>query len=131
MGAPQPPIRVGQQRLEGLVKRRRTLKRLDHIEALLEASTRRLRISGEQALGGPVAIQRTSSAPGTSWNGAGPAITPTAWTRSPAMAAVAKANGPPPDEPDVRNRSRPYWSATWRVILATDPMLNGVGVDPP
>ena len=45
--------------------------------------------------------------------------------------AVAKANGPPPDQPDVRNRSRPYRSATCRAIRATDPTLKAMDVEPP
>ncbi len=70
-------------------------------------------------------------APGTSWNGTAPPVTPHRMTRSPSTAAQASENGPPPDCPSVENRSMPSRSAIAAVAAATEASPNGCGVDSP
>lgn len=70
---------------------------------------------------------RSSSAPGTSWNGPAPEAIPARVTRPPGTAAAASAPGPPPDMPSVANRATPSPSATACASAATDASPNGAG----
>ena len=94
-------------------------------------SPRRRPAGPEQPQRGHVTLRQLVQGAANQLERPGPAMTPTVGARARASEAVARAKGPPPDHPVVRNSRRPSRSATCNAMPATEVRQNGVSVEAP